>query len=157
MGTTARVVITDKDMKPLVTMYSQYDGYPEGLGKWIVESFENSRLGNGIADETDLYSNGIECFAATFVAGMKNCWGGGKAGNVYCIPSDSSSRGEEYLYCLSPTADGGLNLSCQEGMITFFGMPGNEPEDMMHIVYDGEIEGFADLIVTLEEAGKGTV
>lgn len=93
MGTRAIVKIhnTNLDSPVLANVFFQYDGYPDGLGTDIYDMFENYKVGNGISGQTDSYANGMDCFAAQFVAKQKSGIGG-----VYLVVGDQASIDYEY-------------------------------------------------------------
>lgn len=99
MGTPSLTHIYENEdsAKPFVTIYRQFDGYPEGLGSDIKEILGNRTLVNGYSDAKS-QTNGIQCAAAMLVAGLKE-----GCGNVYLYPAGSSDCGEEYVYHLYPS------------------------------------------------------
>ena len=77
----------------VVTMYRQYDGYPDGHGSELAEFLSKGKVVNGIGVGDDsLQFNGIGCLAAQVVAEFKD-----GAGGIYLQKSNKNS-GEEYRY-----------------------------------------------------------
>jgi hypothetical protein len=77
----------------ICTIYKQYDGYPEGLGKRLVEMLAPIKLVNGIGleDRGSPIANGMDCLAAQVVANLKK-----RAGDVYLIPPPQGERLADY-------------------------------------------------------------
>lgn len=83
---------------PFAVMYRQYDGYPRGHGKQLVEFLQSRAWVNGIkSNEKRTVSNGIGCLAAQAVCFFKK--DPNKAGDFYlqgdCYPGASD---EEFIY-----------------------------------------------------------
>lgn len=102
MGTRSLTYVYDSDsgssstLAPLICMYQQYDGYPEGVGKELAE-FLNSfdAITNGISfGEKRKTANGMGCLAAQLVAKTKTAVGG-----VYLYPCKvNQDCGQEFEY-----------------------------------------------------------
>lgn len=81
--------------EPIINMYRQFDGYPEGHGLELAE-FLNSfdKVVNGIpVGETQRVANGMECLAAQMIAHFKKSVGG-----FYIYPVTSKDCWQEYEY-----------------------------------------------------------
>lgn len=78
------------DSPIIVTIYRQYDCYPEGLGRDIRELLKGKGISNGI---TDNCFNGTGCLAASLVAHLKE-----RVGNVYLYAPGTRGIGEEWVY-----------------------------------------------------------
>ena len=77
MGTRSITCVLDDRGNKIIEMYKQYDGYPSGLGKELVDFINGGVITNGISmAETRVVFNGIECFAAQLVAHFKSGAGG---------------------------------------------------------------------------------
>ena len=77
MGTRSIVVVKDKQNNKIIEMYRQFDGYPEGAGVEYKEFCSKFAMVNGLREEqVDRVANGMECFAAQFVAHFKDRPGG---------------------------------------------------------------------------------
>lgn len=94
MGTRSLThVYDDDDGARLVTIYQQYDGYPEGVGLNLARFLKDFKIVNGMGTDAKLgeVANGPECLAAQLVAHLKTDVGG-----VYVtVPGD---QGQEYEY-----------------------------------------------------------
>ena len=98
MGTRSTISIIEKD-QTLVKLYTQYDGYWEGVGRDLESIIHEGKLVNGIpAGDQKLgeYFNGAGCLAATIIAKLKI-----KSGNVYIIdtnsPNDEANHYDVYV------------------------------------------------------------
>lgn len=102
MGTRSLTHIYSKpsDSTPLVTIYRQYDGYPEAMGKDIKAAIGAKQLTNGCTDKSR-QCNGMGCAAAMLIGALKN----GECGNVYIYPTGSTDCGEEYTYRIYPAGE----------------------------------------------------
>jgi hypothetical protein len=77
----------------------------------------------------------MDCFAAQLIKHLKK-----EAGNVYIRDTGPESHGEEYVYNLYEN-NGQIFLRACEGIVTYFGMPG-DTEAEMKIIYDGPAKSF---------------
>jgi hypothetical protein len=79
----------------IVTMYRQYDGYPEGHGLQLAEFLVRGTMVNGIdyTNEDKLMFNGMGCLAAQVIAHFKN-----GAGGFYLHRGGAKDCWEEYRY-----------------------------------------------------------
>ena len=100
MGTRSLTKVYEKweqedEATPLVCIYRQYDGYPEGMGKDLEEFLTDLHVVNGIGyKNTERIANGGGCLTAQLIEHLK----AGQVGNVYIYPIDSRDCGEEYEY-----------------------------------------------------------
>jgi hypothetical protein len=138
MGTRARINIVD-DGEIICSIYRQYDGYPEGLGKDIARFVGGITVVNGYGSNPVAQANGMGCLAAQLIGHLKQ----GKIGNVYMRDTSPESHGEEYCYTLSES-NGRVMLRVNEGHMTAFGLPGDKESDMQ-IIYNGDAATFATL------------
>lgn len=114
----------DAEPETLVTIYRQFDGYPEGIGDEIAAFLRGRNVVNGLgSDAGPKISNGMGCLAASLVGHLK----GDEPGNVYIYPPDASDCGEEFVYTISNDARMGasaLRLRCEGyGKVLFDGSP----------------------------------
>ena len=81
MGTRATIHIAKREEgvsfseipeKKLVSIYNQYDGYPEGLGVTIANYLDGKRIVNGMGADRDTVFNGLGCLAASLIAELKD-------------------------------------------------------------------------------------
>jgi hypothetical protein len=112
MGTRSITVVRDGHGNKIIEMYKQFDGYPDGLGKELLDFIKSGKMVNGISDtENSRIFNGIDCFAAQLVCYFKD----GPGGVYLSAPSDTNNPVDyqnmywaEYLYEI----DSNLNLKC---------------------------------------------
>lgn len=98
MGTRALIHIhDDRDPKTIIcTIYRQYDGYLEGLGKQLANFVADREIVNGYQPDKhtkENAANGMSCLAAQLVGHLKE-----DIGNVYLYPPGISDVGEEFVY-----------------------------------------------------------
>lgn len=100
MGTRSTIVFKAND-KPVLTLYKQFDGYINGLGKEIAHFLKEVKLVNGIpyGKENELIANGIGDLALLFVKEMKE-----HSGNLYAIPYEKFGV-ESYNYQIEGKTD----------------------------------------------------
>lgn len=112
MGTRS-IIRIQEDGKTLVSIYQQYDGYPECVGLELAKFAAARTIVNGYHGDqkSDKFANGAGCFAAQFIAHIKTDIGG-----VYIYPADCS--GEEYNYTID-ISNGITAISCPEAGVSF--------------------------------------
>jgi len=110
MGTRSITRVRDEGDKVIIELYKQYDGYPSGLGKELLEFIESKTMVNGFGSDKMVF-NGINDFAAQLVEELKQ----GQVGGVYLFSHTKGSRanilnlhGAEYLYEI----DANLKVRC---------------------------------------------
>jgi hypothetical protein len=90
MGTRSKTTVFDKNGRPLLSFYRQFDGYYEGHGAELQAFLRDMGITDGISITDRKTANGMGCLAAQLVKHFKNGIGG-----VYiCNHSDS----QEYNY-----------------------------------------------------------
>lgn len=94
MGTRSLTFVYD-DNEPLLNMYRQFDGYPEGHGIDLANFLCGiDEVTNGImVGETRRTANGMGCLAAQMIATFKKSVGG-----FYIYPVSSTDCGQDYEY-----------------------------------------------------------
>jgi len=104
MGTRATIHIAKREEgvsfskipeKKLVSIYQQYDGYPEYLGVTIANYLDGKKIVNGLGDRNAPVFNGLSCLAASLIAELKE-----EAGNVYIDNPDCPHGWLDYEYCI---------------------------------------------------------
>ena len=75
MGTRSLTFVYDGD-KPIINMYRQYDGYPEGHGIELAEFLMSGEIVNGYSDNDAKQFNGMGCLAAQMIVHFKKSVGG---------------------------------------------------------------------------------
>jgi len=96
MGTRSITHVYEQDTdtkpaQPIVSIYQQYDGYPEGVGATLCKFMEGLKIVNGMSGDPVRVANGAGCFAAQLIAHLKKAPGG-----VYIYPPGASD--EEFVY-----------------------------------------------------------
>jgi len=104
MGTRSsfRIISAEKTKRgklkftTLVSIYNQYDGYPDGIPLDLVKFLNEGELTNGLPVGSDKkFFNGVGCLAAQVIHFQKK----GEAGGCYIQkPKNSGYSGENYLY-----------------------------------------------------------
>jgi len=122
MGTRALFKIINEDGKEICTVYTQFDGYPDGLPLDLVKFLNSKRLTKGIPlGEEDAVFNGMDDLAAQVIAFLKldhSKWvkryfeeKGKKpksdimAGTIYVMPPGTRDVWEEYVYVIKPNGN----------------------------------------------------
>jgi hypothetical protein len=87
--------VDQKNEKPFVAVYTQFDGYVSGFGVEISNFLKNMKVVNGytLQEEEGGFANGMGCLAAQFVCEVKN-----GIGNVYIVKSDTGTDNVDYVY-----------------------------------------------------------
>lgn len=128
MGTRALTVLQEPDGTELAVIYSQWDGYPAGLGKDLGKILGKYEVGNGIPGRKVFatpYANGISDLAMHLICELKQLeWKeksrsakiagnqkhypmpgsvypkqiGHAPGGYYLYPAKTRDAGEEWLY-----------------------------------------------------------
>ena len=105
MGTRSVITFYVKET-PYVSVYQQYDGYPDFVGKKLCDWLSDKILINGISSQikdTSKYANGVGCLAAQFIRDFK-C----DVGNLYITPLDYDREWIDFNY--SVIIDDDINL-----------------------------------------------
>ena len=73
MGTRSLAYVIDENKNILATIYKQYEGYPEGMGKDLYTLLAGRKLCNGFTSDDSYteYSNGMGGLAAYLVYELK--------------------------------------------------------------------------------------
>jgi hypothetical protein len=77
-------------------IYTQFDGYPDGVPMTFVDFLNSGRLGNGIGalKEDEIFFNGVGCMMAQLIAKFKD-----GPGQLYLSPLKHRGHSwEDYLY-----------------------------------------------------------
>jgi len=75
MGTRSLTFVYDGD-KPIINMYRQYDGYPEGHGIELADFLMSGEMVKGYSDNDAKQFNGMGCLAAQMIVHFKKSVGG---------------------------------------------------------------------------------
>jgi len=100
MATRASIKFSDKNGNFIANVYHHYDGYPEYLGKKLIE-LTTAPITNGLTMKPDgtrpalgEVFNGMGCLVASVIAKLKE-----QPGMVYLYTEDDFGQcGEDYLY-----------------------------------------------------------
>ena len=98
MGTRSLTTfIDDHTDEEIVVMYRQYDGYPGGHGRDLLNFINGIKVVNGIpgGKRTKQMANGIGCLAAQGVGHFKR-----EVGYFYLYTADTRDHGEEFVYTI---------------------------------------------------------
>jgi hypothetical protein len=116
--------------RPIINLYRQYDGYPEGHGQELVDFLKQFKLVNGLSGESkSRTANGMGCLAAQLVSNFK----GDEAGQFYLYPTDAKDCGQDYeyhIYANGPT----FRVKVVNKGCNFFGMT---QSDTNEVIFDG--------------------
>lgn len=105
MGTRSVITFYVKET-PYVSVYQQYDGYPDFVGKKLCDWLSDKILINGINSQikdTSKYANGVGCLAAQFIRDFKD-----DVGYLYVTPIDYDKEWIDFNY--SVIIDDDINL-----------------------------------------------
>ena len=92
MGTRSLTFVYEEN-KPIVNMYRQFDGYPEGHGAELAEFLLSGEMVNGFSQTETRQFNGMGCLAAQMIVNFKKSVGG-----FYIYPIESNSCWQDYEY-----------------------------------------------------------
>jgi hypothetical protein len=149
MGTRSLTFVYEKYgqiQKPVVNMYRQFDGYPEGHGAELAEFLNGGRLVNGlIHTETaeELVFNGMGCLAASMVAHFKQTPGG-----FYIHPVEVTDCGQDYEYHVYDKS-GKLYIEVYDCGCNMFGVSSSETHEL---VFKGNLKEFTEFCKEKEVA-----
>ena len=146
MGTRSLTFVYEKYgqiQKPVVNMYRQFDGYPEGHGAELAEFLKSGRMVNGLDGiGKELQFNGMGCLAAQMVANFKESPGG-----FYIHPTDITDCGQDYEYHVYDKD--GLYVEVYNCGCNFFGVSGSDKHEM---VFGGYLKEFTEFCKEKETA-----
>ena len=92
MGTRCLTFVYEGDT-PVINLYREYDGYPEGHGAELALLLTRGELINGLTDRNQVAFNGMGCLAAQVVAHFKQSVGG-----FYIHSVEEKECGQDYEY-----------------------------------------------------------
>jgi len=121
--------------RPIINLYRQYDGYPQGHGAEIVEFLKQFTMTNGMGAgmPSSRTANGMGCLAAQLVSNFK----GSDAGQFYLHPVTAKDCGQDYeyhIYSNGPTFRVKvINKGCN--------MFGLTTSDTNEVIFDGILAG----------------
>ena len=100
MGTRSTIHVKE-GKKTILSIYQQYDGYVEGVGKNLLDFLSLGPVVNGFQTSDQRGFNGPQCLAAQLVANFKSGIGG-------CYITDAKDR-QEFNYFVE-VSDKGLTV-----------------------------------------------
>ena len=132
--------------RPIINLYRQYDGYPEGHGQELVEFLKQFTLTNGIRAgmPSSKTANGMGCLAAQLVSNFK----GSDAGQFYLYPTDAKDCGQDYeyhIYANGPT----FRVKVVNKGCNMFGLT---MSDTNEVIFDGILAKAEDFCKEKEQA-----
>jgi len=109
MATRASIKFSDKNGNFIANVYHHYDGYPEYLGKKLIDLTTPAPITNGLTMKPNgtrpalgEVFNGMGCLVASVIAKLKE-----EPGNVYLYTEDDYGQcGEDYLYEVIENSEG---------------------------------------------------
>ena len=126
MGTRSLTIFNNEwDNEEIVVLYRQYDGYPTGHGRDLLNFLNNMKIVNGMNSKNEKLkiANGMGCLSAQVVAYLKEA-----PGDFYLHSAGTRDIGEEFIYTLYYTEE--LNIKVQD---TY---------DNGHNLFDGNIKAY---------------
>jgi len=102
MGTRCLTYVFDEECNPIVCVYRQFDGYPEGHGEDLKSILLGIPIVNGIPAESRnrLLFNGMSELAVLLVYGLKDQY---PRGNIYLVPPTwpPEDHGQDYIWVVT--------------------------------------------------------
>lgn len=93
MGTRALIKIRDESNSVVVCLYSQWDGYPSGLGAELAVFLNGIKMVNGFTGQESVpVANGLGCLAAQMIVHFKK-----EVGSYYLV-DPKQDHGQDYVY-----------------------------------------------------------
>jgi hypothetical protein len=140
MGTRALTFVYEGD-EPIINMYRQYDGYPEGHGADLALFLSRGRLVNGLSGKETTVFNGMGCLAAQLVANFKE-----GPGQFYLYPTSAKDCGQDYEYHIYER-DREVRVRIQNRGFNMFGLT---MDDTNEALFDGNCTEFYNFCVKAE-------
>lgn len=143
MGTRSVTNVVDEDGDIYVSLYRQYDGYPDGHGKELAEFLKGAEIGNGIgANPSPGFFNGVGDLACRLVTFFKEDHG--TIGNFYLLPPKGDNT-QEFNYTVTGINPGFSFNDASNGEV-FVKVDSYSSE-----LFSGTVEEFASWVETYEE------
>jgi hypothetical protein len=170
MGTRSLTFVYDSyknedgsiEHSPIINLYRQYDGYPEGHGAELYEFLAPFHIVNGLGGETkNRVANGMGCLAAQLVHHFKGGEGGEEsiamkghspnlAGQFYLHPTSAKECGQDYEYHIFKDADG-LRISVTDRGCNLFGLTTSDTNKTLFTGNLAEFKKFCKVEETSDE------
>ena len=106
MGTRCLTFVTNDEDFPIICMYRQMDGYPEGHGVDLAKLLAPIKMVNGLGLDNETVANGAGCLAAQIVAHFKH----GPGGIYLHRPNKHMDTWQEYEYWVDVIADSAIQV-----------------------------------------------
>ena len=143
MGTRSLTFVYDESNQPIINMYRQYDGYPEGHGSELAKFLKDGTLVNGVRlGETGRFYNGMGCLAAQLVSNFKN-----GAGGFYVYSVNAKDCGQDYEYHIFYD-DGTLKIKVFNCGMNMFGLT---MSDKHELIFEGDLKSFESFCNPVQE------
>lgn len=146
MGTRCLTFVYEKYgdvQKPVVNMYRQFDGYPEGHGAELAEFLSAGKMVNGLRlGANEKFFNGMGCLSAQMVAHFKQ-----ESGGFYLYPTEITDCGQDYEYHVYDKD--GLYVEVYNCGCNFFGVSGSDKHEM---IFGGYLKEFTEFCKEKETA-----
>lgn len=146
MGTRALIVMIDtaEDLEPIeiAVLYSQWDGYIQGLGLDLATFLSGFKITRGLSRDNDTLdiepntANGMPCLAGQIISHFK-----AGAGSYYLYPATYRNLGEEYIYTVE-ARPGSLSIKIEElkykslGDTSWYTMVKDTPQRVVEFIKD---------------------
>jgi len=106
MGTRSLTIINNSpklvEKEEICVMYRQYDGYPKGHGKELIDFLKGIEIVNGIPlEKSKRMANGMGCLTVQVIAHFKEGVGG-----IYLERAGTRNMNEKYIYTIYPNRTG---------------------------------------------------
>lgn len=144
MGTRSLTFVYD-GVNPVINMYRQYDGYPEGHGAELAEFLNSGKITNGIpvnSDKPVKFFNGVGCLAAQMVSHFKM-----DAGGIYLYPATALDCGQDFEYHIEVTKDD-FHIRIVNRGVNFFGLQNSNTNE---VIFEGNLKEFTKFCSSADE------
>ena len=142
MGTRCLTITINEDGYKIMSMYRQFDGYPDGHGLELANFLNGMVIGNGIGieeEKLEKFANGMGCLSAQIVNNFKE-----NPGGIYLYPT-SQNVSVSYIYTVT-TATNRTNRELIETKIECMAaynkkvLFNGSPADLLKWIEDGSDE-----------------
>jgi hypothetical protein len=167
MGTRSLTTVYTAGRIPLLTIYRQWDGYPEGHGLQMAEFLASGTMTHGITitNPNQRQFNGAEDLAAQLLCHLKTGENGKPdVGNVYVMPlrvvdgklAPATDCGEDYTYEIEVNAESKITLTCWREGCFMFGA-GGQSDGAHEKLFSGLPKSFVKKFKKAKETGVAAV
>lgn len=138
MGTRCLTIVYDENDRPILNLYRQFDGYPQGHGVDLAEFLTGGSLVNGLTSLDQPAFNGMGCLAAQLVAHFKQTPGG-----FYIHAVEDVNCGQDYEYHIYENL-GNIWMRVKDRGCNMFGLTLSDKDEA---IFDGPVSQFNDYLV----------